>query len=185
MAFMPGHYVGLIAFDLARQLDFGLRGHDPGSQLGRHPLDVILIQTQFLADLMVGEIQAHEVQTQNPDLQRLVMPGQDGSRQIVEIAVTDRAAVFLPGGLARIATLFRYGCGGAVGAMHTFRPTQFADLGVTLGIVQQVLKMDHSFTRVTVNAHSLAVFSPTGELTGIHKEPRIKRFHPWKKSTKH
>ena len=54
------------------------------------------LEVQLLGDLPVGEVQAHEVQAQHPDPQRLVMAGQDGAGQVVEAGAARRAAVALP-----------------------------------------------------------------------------------------
>src|SRR4051812_20280520 len=73
---------------------------DPGDQAGAellgHELHVRLAQAQLLGDLPVREVEAHEVQAQNPDPQRLVMAGQDGAGQVVEAGAAGGAAVALP-----------------------------------------------------------------------------------------
>src|SRR3954449_11829236 len=53
-------------------------------------------QAQLLGDLAVGEVQAHEVEAQHPDAQRLVMAGQDSASEVVEAGAARRAAVALP-----------------------------------------------------------------------------------------
>ena len=74
----------------------GLPGDDPLAQLRGHHLGVVLVEVQFLGDLLVGEVQAHEVQAQDPDPQRLVVAGEDGVGQVVEAAAAAVALVALP-----------------------------------------------------------------------------------------
>ena len=59
-----------------------------------------------MADLFIREIQPREIETENPDPQRLVMAGEDGPGQVVEVFLTGLALVALTLGLSRIVTLF-------------------------------------------------------------------------------
>jgi len=49
-----------------------------------HRMHVVLVQVEFLGNLRVGQVQAHEVQAQDPDGQGLVLPGQRRPGQVVE-----------------------------------------------------------------------------------------------------
>jgi hypothetical protein len=62
VSLVSGHHVNLIAFDLAAEHDFGLALDDPLTELRGHHLGVIGIDPQLLGDLLVGEVQAHEVE---------------------------------------------------------------------------------------------------------------------------
>ena len=93
---MPGHDVHLVALDLAVELDLGLAHDDPLAELRGHDLGVVGVDTQLLGDLLVGEVQPHEVQAQHPDPQRLVMPGEDRPGQVVEPRPAGVAAISLP-----------------------------------------------------------------------------------------
>src|SRR3954451_3394847 len=67
MALVPGHDVDLVALDLAAEGDLGLPQDHPLPQRGRHPLGVVGVEVELLGDLLVGEVQPHEVEQQDPD----------------------------------------------------------------------------------------------------------------------
>jgi hypothetical protein len=64
---VPGHDVHLVALDLAAERDLGLAPHDPLTEPGGHHLGIVGVDPEFLRDLPVGEVQAHEVQAKDPD----------------------------------------------------------------------------------------------------------------------
>jgi hypothetical protein len=72
-----------------------------------------------------------------------MMASQHGPGQIVKIAQADSTAVLLPRRLGRIMSLLRNQRRRAVGAKNTLWPTQLTECAVALGVVQQVLKVDH------------------------------------------
>jgi hypothetical protein len=61
---------------------------NPCTQLSRHLLHITTMQRQLVGNLLVGYIQSHEVETQYPDFQRLMMARKDGVRQIIKAVVT-------------------------------------------------------------------------------------------------
>jgi hypothetical protein len=67
--------------------------HDPLPKLGGHLMGVVGIEVQFAGDLLVREVQAHEVQRQDPGPEGLVVPGEDGIGQVVEAAAAGPALV--------------------------------------------------------------------------------------------
>jgi hypothetical protein len=71
--------------------------YDPLTQLRRHLVHVTTIHLQFVGNLVVGQIQAHEVQTQYPHLERLMMSGKNGVRQIIKTCVTVGTLIALTG----------------------------------------------------------------------------------------
>src|SRR3954452_11876058 len=87
---------GLVDLDLAPEPHRLDPGDQAGAELLGHELHVRLAQAQLLGDLPVREVEAHEVQAQNPDPQRLVMAGQDVAGQVVEAGAAGGAAVTLP-----------------------------------------------------------------------------------------
>jgi hypothetical protein len=60
--FVAGDDVHLVGLDLAVEHRQGLLALDALAQLLRHAPGVILVKAQFLADLPVGQVQAHEIQ---------------------------------------------------------------------------------------------------------------------------
>jgi hypothetical protein len=85
---MPSHHIDLITFDLAIELHLRLADHHPLAQLAGHLLNITRIQIQLLGDLTVGEVESHEIQAEYPNTQWLMMPFEDGTRQVIEIPLT-------------------------------------------------------------------------------------------------
>src|SRR5216684_3686142 len=74
VAFMACHHIHFVTLDFSAQVDLRLVSPDSGAQLTRHLMHVIFVQVEFLGDLLIGEIQAHQVQTQDPGPQGLMVP---------------------------------------------------------------------------------------------------------------
>ena len=58
---MTGYNIHFITLDFALKRDRFLLIDNALSQLGGHLLHIVFIQPQFLGNLLVGQIQAHEV----------------------------------------------------------------------------------------------------------------------------
>ena len=140
---MPGHDRDLIAFDLAAERDLGLALHDPLPELGGHLLGIIGVEVQLLGDLCVGEVQAHEVQAQDPDPQRLMVPGEDGPGQVIEPLPAAVALVALPVELGVIPPVLGHLGTAALGASSPLRPPHGPDGLEALGIVDRGLDVEH------------------------------------------
>ncbi len=97
---MSGDNVDLVAFDRTFEHRFGLEVYDATAQLRGHLMYVILVEIEFLRDLLVRQIETHQIQTQYPLAQRLMVAGEDRIGQIVKIAVTSFAVIALPFTLA-------------------------------------------------------------------------------------
>ena len=72
--------------------------YHPFTELGRHLLHITAIHCQFVGNLLILQIQSHEVETQYPYFQRLMMARKDGVSQIIEACVTVGTLVALTGG---------------------------------------------------------------------------------------
>lgn len=77
-----------------------------------------------------------------------MMPCQYGSGQVVEIPAASPTMIFLAGKLGVVSTLLGHGNRVAMRTLHPIRPARLPHLVVTLGIIQQVLKMGHLFAHV-------------------------------------
>jgi hypothetical protein len=77
VALVPGHDVNLVGLDFAFQRRLGDLGNQTFAKMRRHVVDVVVVQAQLLGDLLVRQVQPHEIQTQDPDPQRLMVSGQD------------------------------------------------------------------------------------------------------------
>ena len=62
--------------------------YDPFTQLCRHLLHITAIERQCVGNVLVRQVEAHEIEAQDPDFQRLMMAGKDGVGQIIKACVT-------------------------------------------------------------------------------------------------
>ena len=80
--------------------------YDPFTQGSRHLVDIAAIDVQLVGNLVVGHIQPHEIQTQHPHFQGLMMSCKNRVRQIIKACVTVGTRIALTGGFRVIkATL--------------------------------------------------------------------------------
>ena len=61
--------------------------YDPFTQLSRHLLHITAIERQFVCNLVVRQIESHEIEAQDPDFQRLMMARKNGVGQIIKAFV--------------------------------------------------------------------------------------------------
>ena len=120
LTFVSGDHINLVALDLAAQDNRRLALNDPFPQLRRHHLGIIGINPQFLGDLLVRQVQPHEIEAQNPDPQRLMMPGEDRPTEVIEPLAAAVAAITLALGQGIIPPVLDHFAGGTLG--H-FRPS--------------------------------------------------------------
>ena len=135
------------------------------TKLGGHLLDLAAVQIQFLSDLFIGQVQSHKIQAQYPDLQRLMVPGEDRTRQIIEAFLTIFTFITLSGRLLIIETSSDDALGITKRTLSAFWPTQFAHRIVTLGIIYQAFY---------VYLHLLSSFHGVGKVGLSFTTPR-----PW------
>jgi hypothetical protein len=181
LPFVTGYHIHLVTFDLPGQARLGFARHNPLTQLTGHRLHVAFVQPQLLGDRLIGQIQAQEIPTQNPYPQGLMMTGKNRVRQIVKVPMTALAVVFLPRRLGGIPALFGHLPGVTVRTAHTLGPAPLAHCLVALGIINQILEVDHrrisscsardrklhrvAFYRMTVRG--LGITTTTGETTEV------------------
>jgi hypothetical protein len=135
LAFVPGHEVDLIAFDLAAQGRGGFLGHNALAQLSRHVMRIVFVEVKCLGDLRIGQVETHEVRAQNPDAQRWMMPSKAGVGQIVKTPLTGFTRVTLSFGLSVITPLLGDLWTLAMGARYAIGPAHLADGGEAFGVV--------------------------------------------------
>src|SRR3954447_23681069 len=121
--------------DLARQPHRGSLGNQAAAQLLGHGLHVRPVEVQFLGDLAVREVHAHEVQAQHPDPQRLMMTSQHRAGEVVKAPRTRLAPISLPMSLDLVKAIADYSTAAAGRAANTLRPAMLAHQGKALGIV--------------------------------------------------
>ena len=142
---VTGHHIDLIAFDIPRQHTWlRLAGKDALSQLLCHALHVVFVQVQFVGNLAIREVQAHQVKTTYPDSERLMASRKDGLAQVVKVALAAATTVILALWLPGILALFGHTGRAAVRTLHAVRPAQSAQRFVALGIIEQPCQRDHN-----------------------------------------
>ena len=134
---MPCHNVNFIAFDFTRQHDRGWLRHDPFTPLSRPVVSAVFIQIQFPSDLPVRQIQAQEIQTQQPDSQRLMVAREEGVREVIEVPPAAAAVVALSIGLSLVQAPLHHLRRVAMRTVHAVGPTQLSDHFKALLIVDQ------------------------------------------------
>src|SRR5262249_19555271 len=144
MALMPGHDIDLVAFDFTFENDRGLVIDDALPQLRAHALGIVRIEVQLAGDLLIGEVQPQEIQTEDPDPQGLMMAGEDGPGEVVEAARTATAEIAPTSVLRLVVALLGNLVGITVGASDPLRPPQVADDLEAARVVDQGLDVEHS-----------------------------------------
>jgi hypothetical protein len=169
---VTGHDVDLVGLHLAFEPDVGLALDQTLAELTGHSLDVALVEVEFVGDLPVRQVEAHEIQAQHPNPQGLVMAGQNRAGEVVEA----RLAALAQPALARVPGIAVPDHVGTVAgrAPHTIRPAMLADQVEALGVVEQRGQADQ------VGAHG--TFTSAGEAsprsTGHHRLRHIQNRNP-------
>ena len=105
-------------------------------------LHITAIQGQFVGNLLIRQIQSHEVQTQYPHFQRLMMSGKNSVRQIIKASVTVMTLITLTGGFGIIKALLDDLYGHTRGTRDALWPAELADGLITLHIIDETLDID-------------------------------------------
>ena len=134
LTLVAGHDVYFVDLDLALEPHRREPGGEPLPRMLGHGLHVRRGEVQLPGDPSVREVQAHEVEAQDPDAQRLVVAGQRGACQVAEARAASRAAVapavrlsLVPGDRGALAAR----------AADTLGPAVLADQLVALRVVDQ------------------------------------------------
>src|SRR3954453_2542307 len=143
---VPGDNVELVELNVAAQNDVGCLRHDAVAQHLGHGLGVALAQTEFLRDLTVRQVHSHEIRAQDPGRDRLMMSGQNGSRQVIEAILAGLAQVSLPVPLAIVMAVADHTSATAVKADNAVRPAELTNDFRALRFVEQGRQLDqHGF----------------------------------------
>jgi hypothetical protein len=62
--------------------------YDSLTQLGRHLVHIAAMHVQLVGNVVIRQIESHEIQTQSPHVQGLMMSCKDGVGQIIKTCVT-------------------------------------------------------------------------------------------------
>ena len=138
LAFVPSNDINLINLYGPSQFRRGGCSHHALPKLPRQLLGIVFVDSQFVSDLAVAQIQPHQVQPCDPHSERLMMARKHSACEIVELLLTPQTAVSLSGPLMLVTALFGDLVRVAVGTPHAFWPAMDPDDLKTLGVVQQV-----------------------------------------------
>ena len=105
-------------------------------------MHITAIHVQFVGNLVIRYIQAHEIETQYPDFQRLMMSRKNRVGQIIKAGVTVGTLIALTGGFRVIKTALDDLCGLTSWAHDAIWPAQLADSLITLNIIDQIRDID-------------------------------------------
>jgi hypothetical protein len=151
---MSRYHIDFVTLDLAAQRRRFTPLDDSRPQPTRHGVDIVLVESQFPRNLLIRQVQPHEIQARHPDPQRLVVSGEDRSRQVVEPSPASLAPIPLPIPLRFIKSLLGDVHPVAVRTAHARRPPHVAHHVVTFRVVDQILDVQHA-----VSMLNLAMFS--------------------------
>src|SRR3954470_12150143 len=143
VALVTGDNVDFVGLDRAVQRRLGNFGNQTFAKMRRHVVDVIVVQTQLLSNLLVRHVQAHEIKTYDPDPKRLMVSGQNSIGQVIEPCSTVLAPVPLPVSLGFIMAMAYHRGTGTGGAANAVRPSRVPDQLIALGIIDQGRQIDH------------------------------------------
>src|SRR3954462_8712970 len=163
VALVTGDNVDFVGLDRAVQRRLGNFGNQAFAKMRRHVVDVIVVQTQLLSNLLVRHVQAHEIKTQDSDPKRLMVSGQDSTGQVIEPCSTVLAPVPLPVSLGFIMAMADHRGTGTGGAANAVRPSRVPDQLIALGIIDQGRQIDHlqrSHGSVSANGQCLPSQQP-------------------------
>jgi hypothetical protein len=99
---MSSYDIDFVALDRALKRRFGPPLDDPLAERRGHRLDIAAVQVQLLGNLISGSVQTHEIQAQDPYLQGLAVPGEDGPGPVIEAPPTAATVLALPVGLSLV-----------------------------------------------------------------------------------
>src|SRR3954470_9333367 len=95
-----------------------------------------------MRDLAVRQVYSHEIRAQDPGRDRLMMSGQNGSRQDIEAILACLAQVSLPVPPQIVMAVADHASATAVKADDTVRPAELTNDFITLRFVEQVRQLD-------------------------------------------
>jgi len=94
--------IDFVAFGLTAEPELRFLLGDSLPKLRCHLVDNIPVEAQFLRDLQIRYVQAHQVEADHPSLQWLVMSAEDGIREVIEVSMTIKAEIALTACLSLI-----------------------------------------------------------------------------------
>jgi hypothetical protein len=138
MALLSCPHIDFVTFDLAGKDDRGRAIDDPLAELLDHRPGVARAQVEFLGDLQAGQIQAHEIQADNPGSQGFVMPSEDRPGEVVKPLSASVTFVALPIALGLVSTILDDAIRRAMRTGNAIGPTHSSDRLEAPGVVDEI-----------------------------------------------
>lgn len=138
MSLMSCYHIDFVTFDLAAKDDRGRPIDDPLAELLDHRSGVARAQVELLGDLQAGQIQAHEIQADDPGSQGFVMPGEDRPGEVVKTLSASVTLVALPIALGLVSTILDHAIRRAMRTGDAVGPTHSSDRLEALGVVDEI-----------------------------------------------
>ena len=138
VALVSGDDIDLVGLDGAFQRRRGDFGNQTSAKMRRHV--VIAVQAQLLSDLLVRQVEPHEIQTQDPGPKRLMVSSQNSTGQVIEPRSAILTPLPLPMSLGFI--MADHGGAGTARAANAVRPSIVPDQLIALGIIDQGRQID-------------------------------------------
>src|SRR6266446_5665221 len=144
------------------------------TQLSRHLIRITLIDRQLVCHLLIGQIQSHKIQTQDPHLQRLMMSGKDGVSQIIKACVTVMTLIALTGRFRVITATLDDVFGLTRGTLDAIGPAQLTNSLITLHIIDEMLDVDlHGWTPVRDRGIGWRQYTPSSNATTLESNMSV------------
>src|SRR4030095_14926798 len=119
------------------------------TQRSRHLIGITLIDGQLVGNLLVRQVQSHEIQTQDPDFQRLMMSGKNSVSKIIEAFVAVVTLIALTSGFRIIKAALDDVLRRTTWTGDAIWPTHLPHGLITLDVIDQVCDIDlHRWTPV-------------------------------------
>src|SRR5438128_12443817 len=106
-------------------------------------MQIVLVEIEFLGDLLIRQIEAHQVQAEHPFAQRLMMMREDRVSEIIEVAATGLAAIALTFTLALMPPAPFDLVGLTPHTADAFRPAYLPHTLIALRVVDEVVDLEH------------------------------------------
>ena len=181
---MACNHIDFINFDFTRQNHSRLFRQDSFAQLGRHVVSTVFIQIEFSRDLQIRQVQAHEIQTNQPDSERLMMTRENGVGEIIKVASTTATVVALSMALGVIHSTLGHLGGFTMCTGHAARPANGSHNFKALLVVNQRQEIQfHPWlpNKIPARSHGSQPCNPSIsnafhvsliDLPGLPKEPK-------------
>src|SRR2546422_3459882 len=144
------------------------------TQLSRHLICITLIDGQLVCNLLIRQVESHEIQAQYPHFQRLMMSSKDGVGQVIKAFVAVVALIALTGRF-RVITATLDGVFGLTRGTHAaVGPAQFTNRLITLHLVDEILDVDlHGGTPVRDRGMGCRQYTPASHATTLESKKSV------------